>query len=1095
MKIITFIFILISTGLLAQDALESDDAQQQKVPTPAELKATEMNKEGDRLAVAGKREDALYTWSEALALAGPQTDCGREANDRLEWANRPEGWGPIDPGLTFSRSVRDRYLGTQQAQRRALVTEYFTNNDGTLEHFEAYSRWLLEMLETDHACELLPLAMEDGLDSQPRWLSQMIEALSSSQSFVNAPEKAIGLMQKLGFLNDAKTLSTIPLDEEAQSTLFAQMMRSLHSYHQDKKKLPALIQIMKLLQGKQPRTLGLELTLALLEKDEAKAISAFVLNHSAELLLIPEEHRREVIAAFKHNLDGYPNTDDMDDAVVAALRPLLPKDELKDDTLKDRIKEMLTSERGNNSHDDAIGTAESAAVIICKSSKHHLVKAIDCMKLAIAILQDSPQQHNPSNTLAYSPLSVLLNKLALEPDLFLEAISSADKAGILSSQDWAGTLGYNLGELVPDKSKFQRSDIVKLFASGRFVAEAEEFNPVLIDRNIHWTLLSNIFSKCSLGVKPSPIVKELLQYLQQRQPRTFGVELMELSLTKNTAGLDEFIRRRSADFAKIPPGHASAVYALMIEIPKTEYLGTDKFTPEQIKILKPLIENANSEIETFYERVMKAGSMTELGLAPHSCQEPARQAADFIAQYDVPKAMSLFHKIEQLISASSLKDYTKDSLERMITDWRLKAVTIPELYGSIEAEAVNKGQRYNVNDAFSNAGGWKKMERFVLFFRAAHLLDDAPEFSIQEGGHTRSSLFDIYNHFWICNHKMKPQILDFLDREPQTFGVELLKSVIIRQEPVSLNFVKKRAVEIMRMPWVQQKKILYVIGIEGGSWMLLAAASPEWKKALEPAMPLHQARVRTNCQKLMAATRPEDVGITDNNIHDWLCDISELILIEPEKGQAAYDHLMRMETTVVDAYNQSQDDLSTTWLKNISNFPVMAKFLFTEKKLPLNADDSRCDLFDSVGLIFFSRPLEFITFIEVAGFMDNADHYDATLSLPRLYWNMPDKNVAGDQGRRVVVQQRILTYIFNPETFHKDETCDSLKHLLEYVRQRQPRTFGSEFMRAMLEPDKAASVSAFLKTYQADIARLPEASRKQVLDLLRIAWPKMPEVK
>ncbi len=66
--------------------------------------------------------------------------------------------------------------------------------------------------------------------------------------------------------------------------------------------------------------------------------------------------------------------------------------------------------------------------------------------------------------------------------------------------------------------------------------------------------------------------------------------------------------------------------------------------------------------------------------------------------------------------------------------------------------------------------------------------------------------------------------------------------------------------------------------------------------------------------------------------------------------------------------------------------------------------------------------------------------------------------------------------------------------VMKYLKALQPRTFGADLVLALLENDSAVSVSAFLKAHEANMAQLPEATRQPVLDMLRTAWPKMPEL-
>ena len=139
---------------------------------------------------------------------------------------------------------------------------------------------------------------------------------------------------------------------------------------------------------------------------------------------------------------------------------------------------------------------------------------------------------------------------------------------------------------------------------------------------------------------------------------------------------------------------------------------------------------------------------------------------------------------------------------------------------------------------------------------------------------------------------------------------------------------------------------------------------------------------------------------------------------------------------------------------------------------------------------------------------------------PWLAMTIPQLGFPSDRQRTIKTMEMLGflgdTKTFNPRLFGQDGDHSALAFMtaglrgmnnggdnkqraaydaiMKYLKALQPRTFGADLVLTLLENDSAASVSPFLKAHQADIAQLPETFRQPVLDMLRTAWPQMPEL-
>ncbi len=377
------ILTLITFILIAQESGEEN--VQKKMPAE-EKKAAELLEQGDIHAGMGRREEALSKWSEALALAGTSTKPGTEANERMEWANKDEGWGPDKPGLQFARHLCDHSLGTQAAVRQALIREFYEENGNAQNAFAAYGGWLLEILRSDQNLDLLPLALEDGLDQQPVWLSNVLQPYSDFDTLEN-PQRAIRLMQILGFFEDATKFHACLLGNYQRTTFMEGFFDRIRGW-----KPKTRDEIKKYLEQRKLHTFGADLVTTLVESDDEEARVSFVRAHLADFARVSASRREEILSLFRLKWSGgYPNTEDMDDAVVAMLRTLHGDEELVTHVLRDRLADLLAPRNLGKDGSDDFGLAETAAGYIRAAARYQPDKARAGLKQALSLLQDSPR--------------------------------------------------------------------------------------------------------------------------------------------------------------------------------------------------------------------------------------------------------------------------------------------------------------------------------------------------------------------------------------------------------------------------------------------------------------------------------------------------------------------------------------------------------------------------------------------------------------------------------------------------------------------------------------------------------------------------------
>ncbi len=1055
----------------------------------------ELQRSGDLSALAGERKEALANWSQVRTLAIEGIVPRPDALERLRWARGENGtkkWETENPGRAFAHHMRDQFLGEGEAHRREMIKKFCQDheqNESDAE-FEAYANWLRSVLAKDLNLEVLPLVLEDALSDNRQWQSGFLGYLTNHEYFLD-PKRTIKAMQILGFLGDAGSFNARPLDQDGRQTAMAGMILGFQNMNSSNR--PALETLKKHLEERQPRTFGADLVLALLDNDKDKAMAVFLTRYNADLTGMNQDRRQEVLSQVKANLKGYPNTEEMDDAIMAALRPLLPEGELKTLKLEDQLAEILSPDKWGKENNDDVRAAQAAASAIASTAQKHPRKAITGLKKAVELLKDSPTQKNPAYAASEKPLAALLQPLLLVPDLFSAALMQADEAGILADGIWTSRLKEQISGLIQNGTWTGKQVVAGFFASNCFVGEAEDFQPVLISQKRTSTLLGGITRSLLLSdtEEHSKLKQETLQLLRTQEPRTFGSELVAIMISQDAKEAVDFIRRRSADFSKIPPDRRSSVHIALRQawMPLNH---PEKPDPELKAILQPLLTPDPTETKKQLERFFHAPSLASLNYTPESCLEPSLLLLDEVAQVDIEKAVHLVHVVGKLIRQSPAENPKQH--QQVLNQWRALAAGVPELFPIIieENEKAKSSELDDLKDeAAREANFTNSPERTVKFLQSGHFLEEAASFRaycIRVPAYTSTFLSQVAEKIQ-RTPQTKAAVSDFLKKQRPTFGVEIVQALLEDKPDGMLNFIKKRGADLEKIPAEHHQEITILLGLRHGSWLQLATASQAWSQALQPLLPGQSARVIKECDRLLAANRLEDIEPTSKDFIEWYGDllwkwldnISEMTALDPKRGSAALEHLLQLVRAAEKQINES--GLAETYIKLGTQFPALVTPCIIASKAPGIPQDTRDDTWRNIeGMALHA--LELATMMAAAGFLGDAENFDPTLSMPMQDWTTSQEQVRNQLILPVLIME------LNASGMRRYRN-----NFLAFLTSRQPQTFGSDFVRTLLEKDSAASVSAFLKAHQADLARLPADSRKPVLDMLRKAWPKMPPLK
>ncbi len=1098
-----------------------DSAPVRHEKNQAEHDAEELVRQGDIQALAGEIEEALSLWGEAYHLGKDQASL-----ERLTWAcfnDAGRGWEQKNAGRDFARHMRDSFLGSVPAIRQAIVRGYCQDPENKSSHAEiaAFIEWLSVMLPKDRNLELLPLIMDDGLGKDRRMLSNVVSIIINPQFMDDAP-RAFKAMSILGFLGKSDNFSPLRISDDGKDTLMERMVSCL-SRIKKYQFLSVYTPLKNQLLEVKPRTLGVDLILVLTDSDDVGALASFLTRHTVEIGVMKPDRRKDLIDMLKLNLEGYPNTENMTDAMVAALRPLLPKGELKTIKLEDLLAEALSPETLTKDEKGKWPVIESAAELLINAAQNHSERAADGLRKTLAVLQKYPEQNDPKLFPWEKPDAHLLLRLHEDSYTFSMALKASTERGILNHPDSSDRVYRCIKGYFANKSgnfaygKLSDREVTDYFFSGDsvFLGDAGTFQPV-------GTILSNIVDLICTDESTNGLKMKngVIEILHKRKPQTFGLEMINVMLSKDKDRTVNFIRRRASDLVKIPserrPSVLGALCAAWNALEKPE-----KLEPEIQKLISPLLIPEATEMEVQYQRYVAAESLLMLGQSPETCIRNALPIVDFFARTNMKKAMELVHAVGRIILAGPLRNYEDN--HGHYEEWYLLTATIPELYGPVLREKASMGHpmtadqmeliQQRIKQSYvlpKNAGFFDHLEpiivyevppeRLVKFLESGCFLEDAATFRSYCYDDTRSFLQTMVGSFGE-NADTRRFLAEYLEKGKSTFGVDLAKALLEKKPDGIFNFMSKRGAELVNMPHDNQHEIARLCGIRYGGWLELADASTEWKIILQPILQGHRANIENKCDSLLAASNINDavpqlseahmLDFHKNVFNEPLAIISEMMLIDPEKGSRVFRHFLKLALDA-DIHDEKKWHYAEHFLGWSSYFPPLIRPCVTAFN-ELGDTIAYPDIFWSAVLSHMTTsPIELFCLMNSAGYMSDAEKWDVALSRP-----LPEWLVQGQENKpppTLAIPRRNLLYygliIYLTQSGCRNERTDFHAHL----SKRHPRTFGIDLMQAVLDDQPSKAIQDFYKTHLDGLAKLPKASREPIEVLLRCAWPDMPRL-
>lgn len=810
----------------------------------------------------------------------------------------------------FVRKVRNQCLGDDPEARRKAVAgwialqndqrqrnNYYRQPRGSEQAMNSYIQWLQNLLQQPRGLAVLEIAMEDGLDASPGWLRQIAYRHTNNGQRRTAVD-FVQTARTVGFLGDAAHLRTYAINqgEERAETWLGQLARQFRDGSDDSQ-INAALEIL----GKEHRTFGTDLMQALLVKnsrtqlwlegkpvpfeasqvarfssdgDDGKAHRSIALEimlagHAKDLAAMPAASHNELALLLRGELSGYPQPDKLGANLTLVLAPLLKTENAE---MIRKADAMLTAKTWSELGQQEYQFTQQFPALLGDIARLDLPKAEAAARHAVALLRTSPEQkQTEARRNNETPVGRFLHTLAQVPQLLPLVFDLAEADNLTRSTSWRSNLRSRLEQMahVP-------ATATSLFTRTPFVAETSAFRDLAdLDTN-EPTMLAHLINAVENNDACAAAVREHLA----KKPVTFGSELLLAFLHRapgdsqsarsfynskrpDDSALLAFIKKRSPDFAQLPPETAAALFALLsARLPDLKTKAAQDSALQNT--LQPLFVADQAQFENDVARWMNAASLAEVGEQEWGGIEVGARLLDRLAMEDKTRAIALLDQISKLLAQQEARNNVGQRQvphQTQVSQWLKKAAVVPELFGEIMQRAEESGAAKDpewLSSTLSNARNLYKLrgkpQRVMALIEAAGMLDPAATFNprpLPRDQQQRTMLDSIGTEFTGNTH---PGLEEEIRKRPAAFGRDLLLLLVKSTESEREAFAKKYSEEIAGCSDEQQRILAGYI--ERRKWAgVFAANVPALQDEFAPLIKEQEARRRAFLTDLLKTTK------------------------------------------------------------------------------------------------------------------------------------------------------------------------------------------------------------------------------------------------
>ncbi|MES2737339.1 MAG: tetratricopeptide repeat protein [Verrucomicrobiota bacterium] len=753
----------------------------------------------------------------------------------------------------------------------------------------------------------LDLAQKEGLSST--WTSRYTYAMEEGNS-LNQPQHVLAMFQDTPFVAEAKDFRGLTIPGRSEGSALVRMCGILRSSSYR----PSAAVLTKDLQGRNPKTFGVRLTLALLD-NAPKALEDFLISETEALGQLPGAEASGLLVALGARDSMYRMPHRLTESLQTALAPLFEAQAADDKAVLEAFLEAPTLQAG----DRAPGESEELAAKLRRYVRRRPKEALPIFeKLTLLFAAESRSQNN----LVHTPLAYWLRQCAQIPELFGTAMQRAETEGLMEERDWMNSLygGLNEGQQLQDAAS-----LVTLLKGSPFLGQSKDFRAYPMTGSSEGSVLGYVVAQMQ---RKKELREAVLKGLQDN-PDTFGhALLLSLLHEQPRMALLKFLKDRQEDVAEMTPETRQG-FDLLIETEMSPLIVYD----QDIPVLKELLKKQKQKAEDTRKTLLTLSH--EQAIQDRSGNNLLATDLALVTQHDPKGAQEVFKHLVGVIARTEpdlmhRRDARSSKMGAFLQSLKLD----PGLWPLMSKEARSRG--------FFNQPEWSqwaycgsymdKHETDVVSLRDAFvrsgLLNEASAFDPLPGlgGPTYSSLLH-YLSVRLHQFKTRAEVESILKSEKQrTFGVDLLSTLVALNRDQALNdFATRRGEELAQMPGETQALILAAVENHWTSLKYPEELPDEVQKVLQRIQESRRKEEDVFMESLLKATSLQDLKLPDSNLTIPSKKLIQKLVKEKNLTQAVWVfektcELMeaRREGGVSDPYQQRPSPFARPWMSRSS---------------------------------------------------------------------------------------------------------------------------------------------------------------------------------
>lgn len=694
----------------------------------------------------------------------------------------------------------------------------------------------------------LELAQKEGLSST--WTSRFTYAMEEGNA-LNQPQHVLAMFQDTPFVAEAKDFRGLTIPGRSEGSALVRMCGILRSSNYG----PSAAALKKDLQGRNPKTFGVRLTLALLD-NAPKALETFLISETEALGQLPGAEASGLLVALGARDSMYRMPHRLTESLQTALAPLFEAQAEDDKTVLEAFLEAPTLQAGGR----ALGESEELAAKLRRYVRHHPKEALPIFeKLTLLFAAESRSQNN----LLHTPLAYWLRQCAQIPELFGTAMHRAETEGLAEERDWMNSLhsGLNEGQQLQDAAS-----LIALLKGSSFLGESKDFRAYPLIGSTEGSILGYVVAQMQ---RKKELREAVLKGLQDF-PDTFGHALLRSLLHEQPrVALLEFLKDHPEDVAEMTLETRHG-FDLLIEAEMSPLIVYD----QDIPVLKELLKKQKQKAEDTRKTLLTLSH--EQAIQERTGNNLLATDLALVAQHDPKGVQEIFKHLVSVIARTEpdlmhKQDARYSKMGAFIQSLKLD----PGLWPLMSKEARSRG--------FLNQPEWSQwgycgsyMDKHETdtaslkdAFVRSGLLNEASSFDPLPGlgGPNYSSLLH-YLSARLYQFKTRAELENLLKSEKQrTFGVDLLSTLVTLNRDQALNdFAIRHGAELAQMPEETQALILAAVENHWTSLKYPEELPGDLQKVLQRIQESRRKEEDVFMESLLKATSLQELKLPDSNL-------------------------------------------------------------------------------------------------------------------------------------------------------------------------------------------------------------------------------------